>query len=347
LTAVFAVYAVALLATLLLAGSMSDAVGRRPVLVTAVVVQAVSMGLFLAASGVGWLFAARIAQGVATGLVTAAGAATLIDLQPRSAPGRGALVNAIAPSVGLAAGAVVTGALVEYGPAPTRMVYLLLLALFAALGAGLLLVAEPVPERRRPSLRVHVGVPPEVRRAFAAALPALVATWALSGLYLSLGPSLTYLLEGATNRLVGGTAVALLCGTGGLAALVTRTWRPRTAMLAGCAVLVVGDGISVVAVGARTPGLFFLGSAIAGLGFGSTFLGTFQTLASLAPPARRGEVVAAIYVAAYLAFSVPAVVAGVLTAQVGLRATAIGYGAVVAALALIAIPATARAIPRR
>jgi MFS family permease len=109
----------------------------------------------------------------------------------------------------------------------------------------------------------------------------------------------------------------------------------------------VGDGISVVAVGARTPGLFFLGSAIAGLGFGSTFLGTFQTLASLAPPARRGEVVAAIYVAAYLAFSVPAVVAGVLTAQVGLRATAIGYGAVVAALALIAIPATARAIPRR
>ena len=47
LTAVFAVYAVALVGTLLVAGSLSDSIGRRPVIVAGLVLQAVSMGLFL------------------------------------------------------------------------------------------------------------------------------------------------------------------------------------------------------------------------------------------------------------------------------------------------------------
>ncbi|WP_195909081.1 MFS transporter [Microlunatus sp. Gsoil 973] len=88
-TAVFAIYAIALLGTLLVSGTLSDALGRRPVILMALGLQSLAMALFLLASGVAWLYLARITQGVATGLVTAAVSAALLDLQPADRPGRG------------------------------------------------------------------------------------------------------------------------------------------------------------------------------------------------------------------------------------------------------------------
>src|SRR4051794_5609737 len=65
LTGVFAVYALALLAALLVVGSISDHVGRRPTLLAALTVEIASMLAFAGATAVGWLFAARILQGLA------------------------------------------------------------------------------------------------------------------------------------------------------------------------------------------------------------------------------------------------------------------------------------------
>src|SRR5947199_3647334 len=62
LTSVFAVYALALLGALLVAGSLSDHLGRRPVLLGALIVEIVAMLAFAGAQGVAWLFAARILQ---------------------------------------------------------------------------------------------------------------------------------------------------------------------------------------------------------------------------------------------------------------------------------------------
>jgi len=346
LTAVFAVYALALLGTLLVAGSLSDAIGRRPVLVAGVLLQLIAMGLFLAAEGLGWLIAARVAQGAATGLVTAAIAATLIDLQPAHAPGRGSLVNSVTPTIGLAAGALMAGALVQYVADPLRTTFWVLLALFVVLGAGLLLVPETVTARRRPSLRPRFGVGRSARSAFLAATPALIATWALGGFFLSLGPSVAYLLVGSTNRLVGGAAVALLTGAGAVASLTARSWAPRRAMLAGCIELVVGAVLLVLAAAIGSPVVFFAGTLVAGLGFGTAFLGTFRTLAALATPTERGALVGAVYIVAYLAFALPAVLAGILAVAVGLQTTVVVYGALVALLAALAIPATVRAVAR-
>ena len=115
ITAIFAVYAIALLAVLLTAGSLSDSIGRRPVIVTALLIESASMLVFLLANGVIWLYAARILQGVATGLVLAAVAAALIDLEPPARPSLGPLINSIVPTLGLAAGALAAG-----GAGPVR-----------------------------------------------------------------------------------------------------------------------------------------------------------------------------------------------------------------------------------
>lgn len=342
LTVIFGVYAIALLVTLLVGGSLSDAIGRRPVVLAALLLQAVAMVLFVRADALGWLYAARIVQGVATGLVTAAVAAALIDLQPRA--GIGALVNAVTPTFGLAAGAFGTGALVQYGPAPTQLVFAAVLVACVVLAAAVVVVLEPKRPRGRVSVSVRFGVDRAVRPAFLAATPCLVATWALGGFSLSLGPSLTLQLLHSTNRLAGATAVTALTVAGGLASLAVRDWAPRRAMIGGCIALALGSGVITAGIAASSVAVFLAGNAVAGLGFGAAFLGAFRTLAGLASPERRGGLVSAVYVVAYLAFSAPAVVAGVLSTVVGLPVTAIGFGVAVAALAVLAIVATARTL---
>ena len=131
LTAIFGVYVLALLATLLITGRLSDHLGRRPVVLLAVVVQIVSMVAFIAARGVGMLFAARVLQGLGTGLATGALSAWLLDLQPPDNPRQGSLVASVAPVAGLAAGALVSGLLVQYGPDPLHLVFSLLCAVYA------------------------------------------------------------------------------------------------------------------------------------------------------------------------------------------------------------------------
>jgi MFS family permease len=348
LTAVFGVYALTLIAAMLIFGSVSDAVGRRPVIAVALGVQCVTMLLFLFADSVGWLYAARLTQGCATGMVTAALSAALVDLQPAGRPGRAALLNATVPAAGLAMGALSSGALARYAPAPTRLVYGLLLAGFLALILLLrAFVPETVTQRHRPKLGTRIGVERAVRRAFLATIPVLVAVWSLSGLYLSLGPSLALSMAHSRNALLGGVVIFLLCGFGCVAGIALHAWPPRRAMLAGCALLGTGVLITVLSVAAAVPALLYIGTAVSGCGFGAGFLGSFRTLSSLAVPERRSELIAAIYVVAYLSFSVPGVIAGVLTTRIGLNNTAIGYGLVVAALAVIALPATAKHCHRR
>jgi MFS family permease len=343
LTVVFGVYAITLLATMLLAGSLSDAVGRRPVIMTALVVQSATMLLFLVADNVDWLYAARLAQGCATGLVTAAVSAALVDLQPSRRPGLAAVVNATIPPAGLAVGALVSGALVQYAPNPTRFVYWLLLASFLAMILVLLtLVPETVSQRHGPKFGLEVGVERALLRAFLAAVPVLVACWALSGLYLSLGPSLVLTMQHSTNKLLGGSIVFILCGCGALAGVLAHAWPPRRAMFLGCTTLGTGVVLTVLSVSQDVKALLYIGTVVAGCGFGLGFLGAFRTLAGLAMSERRSQLIATIYVVAYLSFSIPSVVAGVLATHIGLHDTAIGFGIAVAALALIALPATAR-----
>ena len=347
LTVIFAVYAIALLAVLLTAGSLSDSIGRRPVIVIALLIEAVSMLAFLLANGVIWLYAARILQGVATGLVLAAVAAALIDLEPPARPGLGPLVNSIIPTGGLALGALAAGGLVQYGPAPLHLIYSLLLAGFLVLAvATAALPAFGTITHAPVSFRPRVYLEAAIRPAFWTTLPCLVATWAIGGLYLSLGPSLILDLGRSANLLLGGSIVTALCVAGAVACFTFRAWPADRIMRTGCLLLLAGLAVTIGAVAADSSGLLFAGTVVAGAGFGSGFLGAFRSLAALACPAGRAGLIAAIYIASYLAFSLPAIVAGVLTTHLGLRPVTIGYAAVAAALALASLILAPRS-PRR
>src|SRR5438132_1266826 len=245
LTAIFGVYALALLAALLTTGRLSDHLGRRPVVLLALVVQIVSMVAFIAARGVGMLFAARVLQGLGTGLATGALSAWLLDLQPPDNPRLGSLVASVAPVAGLAAGALVSGLLVQYGPDPLHLVFSLLCALYALAFAAMPVIADVA--KRTPgwlqSMRPQIGVPPAARSLFAASAPTLIATWALGGLYLSLGPSLALSLLKSDSYLAGAGVIVALMGAVALAATLVRAAAAR--------VIVIRAAMTAVAVWRR------------------------------------------------------------------------------------------------
>jgi predicted MFS family arabinose efflux permease len=333
LTAIFGVYALVLLVTLLVVGSISDYIGRRPVIVAGLAFHIVACALFLLAHDVGLLFVARALQGVAVGAATGAVGAALMELQPQGS-GYGPLVTSSAPTAGLALGALGASALAQYAPAPTQLIWWLLLAAFAV--CVLVVLAVPESGTRHPgalaSLRPRVRVPREARTTFVVAAPALVAVWALGGLYLSLGPSLAAVLTGSSNRLWGGIVIFLLNGIGAVAAVLFRRANASTAMLVGCLVLFAGVAFTFAAIAATSAGLFFLGTGVTGVGFGTAFLGAFRSLSALAGPDDRAGLIAAIYIVSYLAFSVPAMIAGLATSRFGLHDTALVYSAAIAAL---------------
>ncbi|MEA2154192.1 MAG: hypothetical protein QOE11_332 [Solirubrobacteraceae bacterium] len=339
LTSVFAVYALGLLASLVIAGSVSDHVGRRPVLLVALAVEIVGMLLFAEAQSVLWLFAARTLQGIATGIAMGAISAALLDLQPDSSPRLGALVGVAAPLGGLAAGALGAGLLVQYGPDPTRLVYWLLLAAFAVA----ILVATTIPEtvrRNGPwahSLRPSVSVPGPLRVAFVATIPCLMASWALGGLVLSLGPSLTAGVLGNTSHVAGGLPIFIMTGVSSLASIWLRDTHARSTARGGLAALIAGVAITLLGLSTGSLALFLVGAAIAGMGFGPAFAGAFRALAGRAPADQRAGLVSAILAVSYLAFSLPAVAAGAAVTHLGLHETADIYGVALIATAAVAL----------
>ncbi|GAA4877802.1 MFS transporter [Actinomycetospora straminea] len=337
LTVVFAVYVLFLLTSLLVVGGLSDHVGRRPVLAVALVVQTVAVVLFLVADGVTTLLVARAVQGAATGAAITAMAATLVDLHPR----RAGLANATTPLIGLALGALGCGLLVEYAPAPTRLVWGVLLAGFAVVAVVLALLPETAPRRTGAwaSLRPRLRIPAGLRADVLAIVPTLAASWALGGLYLSLGPSVAAEILGLRSHLVGGIVVTLLCGVGALTAITVFRRPPESLLAPAGGLLALGTLVTLGGLVLASPLLTVVGTVVAGLGFGSASLACFGTLARIAAPETRGELMAVAYTIAYLAFSLPAVVAGVLTVQIGLQPVAEGYGLVVVALGVTAVVA--------
>src|SRR5438045_528317 len=337
LTLLFAVYIAVLLLTLLFLGSVSDYAGRRPVMLAGLIVGAAACGLFLSAHALELLFAARALQGVADGLLAGTASAALHDLRPdgRATP----VVSSAAPTGGQALGAIGASALARYASAPTHVVWWLILAAFVIGIVTVVLMPEPgtLGPGVASSLRLKVSVPTAARGAFVAALPALVGTWALAGVYLSLGPSLAAQQLHSKNLVWGGILIFLLTGLGAVASAVLAKRDPSNVMLGGCLALIVGASVTLASIETGTPVALFIGTMVAGLGLGPAFMGAYRSTIALAPSDERVGLIAAIYIVSYLATGIPTVIGGIATSQSGPHRAAPVYLAAVAGLAVLAV----------
>lgn len=335
LTLIFGVYALSLLAALLTVGSLSDYLGRKPVIFTAVLLNMLAMLLFINADSVAWLISARILQGFATGMATAVLSAALLDTDRQQGP----MVNSVAPLLGMALGAMGCGVLAEFAALPLQLTYWVLFALFVMQALYVWRLPESVTRQSGvwASLRPTLHVPIQARRMLWRVLPIDLAVWALGGFFASLAPSLVRTATGSTSNLIGGATVAVLTVTGALTIYTLRNRSADKVLLLGASLLPAGVALILLAVHSASLPLFFFGTLVAGGGFGAGFLGALRSIVPLALPHERAGLMSAFYVLSYLAFCLPSLLAGSLTRTFGLVATTDGYGAVLIILSLGAL----------
>jgi MFS family permease len=341
-TVVFGVYALAVLASLLVFGRLSDHTGRRPVLLAALTVQVISLVVFTTADGVSGLLAARIIQGLSTGAALGAIGAGMLDIDRP----RGTLANAVSPGMGSGLGAILSGLAVRYLPAPTHLIYLALLGVIVLQAFGVALMRETVTRSggALASLRPEIRLPRTVRAHMLTAAPVLIVVWALAALYGALGPALVQALTGSDDVILGGLSLTVLAAFGVASIFTLRNASARVVMLTGIAALVVGVAITLLALTTRSAAVFFVGTAVSGVGFGSGFQGAIRTVLPRVAAHERAGVLSLLFVISYLGLGVPAVAAGFLaTHGAGLIGAARYYGAVLIVLAVFAMLSLVRA----
>ena len=229
MTLVFAANAAAILAALLLAGRVSDQVGRRPVLAASLGFGALGTVVFILAPNLGWLFAGRVLFGLSAGLVTGTATATLAE-SARNAR-RSSQVATAAQTGGLALGPLIAGLFAEYGPHLTVLVFEVYLGILALAAAALLLLPR---DRRRP----HAAEPafpglaiPRPRPEFLAASLAGFAAFALLGLLTALAPSFLGQVLHQRNHAVDGAVVFALYASATVTQVLLARFNSRPVVL--------------------------------------------------------------------------------------------------------------------
>jgi MFS family permease len=334
LTLIFAVYAVALIPSLLIFGQLSDRVGRRPVIVGGLGVAALGLILLAVAESTTALFVARAVQGLALGTAVGTIPAALVELEPRGDHGTSAMATVLGQSGGSAAGPLLAGALAQWAPAPRQLCYLVGLGATVAVAVGVLAIREPRGERGDWRLQ-KPSVPREVRTGFIRASLTCACVWAVGALFLSVVPSYAAeLLETNDLALLGAiSAVMLAMACLAQAVCVRGTMTPQRAQPIGLGVLVCGIAALVLAFPLHALALVLGAAVLAGLGLGFAYFGAQAEINDLAPAERRGEVTAAFITCVYSAVTVSSISTGLLADAISLSAAVAIVGGAVATVA--------------
>lgn len=338
LTGIFAVYTVALLASLLVMGSLSDHVGRRPVISVGFVLMALSLLLFWQAQDVIGLVEARALQGVAAGMLLSALSAAVVDFEPSNKPGSASVWNSVVPLGGLATGALVAGILMDMTDMAEADVFGTLVVAYALLAIAIWFIPETAPRHEGvwASLRPRIGVPATAAKAFWRSAPAVIAGWATGGLYLSLGAPIVRHVFGAEDHFTQASVIVLLCAAGAIACYAARRHSSRLVTLYGTCALSIGTALTLAAIAWQSLPAYLAALVIAGTGFGTCFYGVLRSIVPAVRPDERGELFASLFTLSYLAFGLPTLLAGMAVGTFGLTPTTLGYGALIVLFSAIA-----------
>ena len=339
-TVVFAAYAVGVVVSLLLTGHLSDQIGRRRILLPALLIEAAAALVFLLAPTLAGLLAARLLSGVGIGMILSTATAYLTELhrlaRPHAGGGRADLLATVANMGGIGLGPLVSGLLAQYVPGPLRTPYQLFLVLLLGAAAAVALAPETVPASgARTSYRPRRlgAVPAAGRQRYAAAAAAGFTSFAVLGLFTSLAPTFVADVLDDRSRAVAGTVAFTVFAAGAATQLLLGRSPARSQLAAGLGLL--ASGLVGVSAAAWWPSLagFLAAGAVTGAGAGLLFKGAVATVAELAEPGARGAAMAGLFLAAYAGLTVPVLALGIATQVIAVPLALIGF-ALVALLAV-------------
>ncbi|WP_197378225.1 MFS transporter [Mycolicibacterium mengxianglii] len=334
-TIVFAVYAFAALAAVLVSGRISDVVGRKPVLLGALAALIVGLLLFLLAQNIVLLLIARAVHGAAVGSIVVAAAAALLDLRPDHGMRSGQL-SGISFNIGIAVAIVSSSVLAQYAPHPLRTPYAVVAVACAIVGIGVLALRETHTTRSAGPIRISKpSVPQAIRADFWFAALGAMASWSVLGVLLSLYPSLAAHQTHIDNLMFAGGVVGITAITAALAQWAATKVPAHRAAIIGDIGMAVSLVVTIPVLSMHSWLLVFGAAALLGATFGLGFGGSLRHLSKVVPADQRGETMSAFYLLAYTAMAIPTILAGWAATHWGL-AVVFPWFAVLVALACLA-----------
>ena len=342
-TLIFAVYAFGVIAALLAFGELSDAVGRKPILVAGLLLSALSAFLFVLADSLLPIFAGRVVSGLSAGLFTGTATATLVDLAPGGRRRLGSFVAVIVNLGGLGLGTLLAGLLADYARSPLRLPFLVQLGLLVPAVVALPLVRESVPRRQFRLRFQRLSVPEEVRSVFIRGATTGFAAFAVAGVLSSVAPVFLAQVLDRTSHTLAGLLVFIVFGGSIVGQLAVARLNDRRALVAACVLLASGTGLLALALAFDSLALLYASAVVVGVGQGLGIGAGLAAINQRAPVERRGETASSFFVVIYVGLSVPVIGTGLAANAFGLRPAGIAFSVAAAGLVLAVLASLVRA----
>lgn len=335
-------YVLGIVPSLLIAGPLSDRIGRKKLMMAAPIAAALgSLVLALGAHSAGLLAVGRVFSGIALGLSMAVGGSWIKELSDRdgSSAGAGARRAAMSLTAGFGVGAGLAGVLAQWGPWPTVLPYAINIVL--CLIALALLIR--VPETRHAAadagrLLDDLRIPSVTNRRFLTVV-LLLAPWvfgACAVAYAVIPAVMTAHTSGAP------IAFAALCCVLGLTAgfaiqsIGRRIDDPAGIRAVVVALVVLTTGMTLAAAAAQmlTLWLALVAATVLGCGYGMAMIAGLLKVQRIAGPDDLAGLTAVFYSGTYLGFAAPAVMAWIAQSWSVTYPAMLLFGAVAAVVCL-------------
>ena len=329
-------YSLGTIAALLVLGRVSNHLGRRRTAIASLSLLLLGCLLLLNVHAIGTLLAGRLLMGIGAGLASSSLTSYIVDTAPARPAWLASVASSQGPMLGLTVGAIGSGTLVQFGPWPRELIYVVcagLLLVSAALVAISPETVTPTPGAWR-SLLPRVQVPAQVRPLLPVAAAVFVSTWATGAFYQAFVPTL---IEDQLHRhsaLVPGLVFAAYMAPSVAGAPIGGRFTTAAAQRLGMiAFLTAMIGIiAAIDIGSLT--LFITATIIAGAGQGIAISAATRGLLHGSTLSERAPIFSAIYLLSYSGAAFPSLISGQLSNAFSLPQITIGYGVLALAATL-------------
>lgn len=315
LTIIFSAYALSLLATLIVVGAISDYIGRKPIILISLILILLADALFYLADSVIMLILARTVQGVGTALATSTLCSAIIDVNKPL----GSRINSFSPMAGMAIGMLISCFGVTYSSEPLKTTFVIVGIILCVSLFALRFTTESVNRQKITSkiFKPSLTMPANSRIRFILISPINISLWMLSGFYLSLMPSLLTAAFGDINIWVSGSAFLFLTIFASITIIFINRIQYDGLMKVGILLLFMGVVLLLFGVNISRVVLLFVGSSLAGIGFGICFMKEMAVLLTAVDDTVKSRVLSVFYIESYLAFCIPVLVTSFALNQYG------------------------------
>jgi MFS family permease len=336
ITLIYAAYSVGVVPTLFFFGPLGDALGRKPLLIIAILFAMAGTLILGLANSFDWLIIGRLAQGIGIGAVLGNATAALVEFEPHANKQRASQIAGMAQLGGLGLGPLTAGLMAEYLFAPTLLVYLLE---FTLLILALILILIGVPSVKG-SAKFHLNKPslPPALWSFISASLAAALVLTNSGLYFSLNPTFAQDILHVNNIALGGIISSIMVFTAVVIQKFLWNHHPINLEIGGLLSLIVG--LSIISINTVHTSIIVLviAAIFSGIGFGAAFMGAINIINRIAPANKRGNVTSFFYALSYAALGVPIIGLGLALEYLNIFTAVREFVIIIIIIAIIDLP---------